>query len=87
MSETSHPSSPEAGAGNSPGSDLRSAVAQLIAPLRDTAATTARLVKHVGVRLDAMSLELARDLGEVTRDVQSLVGVARDRARGSRSTR
>jgi len=65
------------------GGDLRSMLAQFVAPLRETAATTARLVglvRHVGVRLDAMSLELARDLGEVTRDVQSFVGVARDHA-------
>jgi len=52
----------------------------LFAPLRDTAVTTARLVKHLGVRLDALSLDLARDLGAVTRDVQSFAGVARDHA-------
>jgi ubiquinone biosynthesis protein len=63
-----------------PAADLRGPLAQLLAPLRDTAATTARLVKHLGVRLDALSLDLARDLGAVTRDVQSLAGAARDHA-------
>jgi ubiquinone biosynthesis protein len=52
----------------------------LFAPLRDTAVTTARLVMHLGVRLDALSLDLARDLGAVTRDVQSFAGAARDHA-------
>ncbi len=63
--------------------DLRSAfdqIIQIIAPLRDTAATTARLVQHVGVRLDALSLDLARDVGAVTRDIQALAGAARDHA-------
>jgi ubiquinone biosynthesis protein len=50
----------------------------VVSPLRDTAVSTARLVKHVGVRLDALSLDLARDLGAVSRDVQSMVGAARD---------
>ena len=53
---------------------------QILAPLRDTAVTTARLVQHLGVRLDALSLDLARDLGAVTRDAQSLAGAARDHA-------
>jgi ubiquinone biosynthesis protein len=49
-------------------------------PLRDLAVTTARLVQHLGVGLDAMSLDLARDVGAVTRDAQSLAGAARSHA-------
>jgi ubiquinone biosynthesis protein len=60
--------------------DLRGALDQLAGPLRDSAASAARLVQHLGVRLDALSLDLARDLGAVTRDAQSLAGAARDRA-------
>jgi len=63
-----------------PPPDLRRAFGEIFAPLRDTAVTTARLVQHLGVRLDALSLVLARDLGAVTRDVQALAGAARDHA-------
>jgi predicted unusual protein kinase regulating ubiquinone biosynthesis (AarF/ABC1/UbiB family) len=52
----------------------------LVAPLRDTAVQTARLVARLGARLDAMSLDLARDVGAVTRDAAGLVGAARDQA-------
>ena len=60
--------------------DLRSLLEQLLAPLKETAIETARLVKHLGVRLDAFSLDLARDLGSVTRDAQAFAGSARDQA-------
>ena len=53
---------------------------QIFAPLRDAAVSSARLVQHLGARLDALSLDLARDLGAVTRDAQSLAGAARDHA-------
>lgn len=53
---------------------------ELLQPLRDTAAYTARLVKHVGVRLDAMSLDLARDGGAIVRNAQALADAARDQA-------
>jgi predicted unusual protein kinase regulating ubiquinone biosynthesis (AarF/ABC1/UbiB family) len=53
---------------------------ELLQPLRDTAAFTARLVKNVGVRLDAMSLDLARDGGAIVRNAQALAGAARDQA-------
>ena len=45
---------------------------QLFAPLRDAALSAARMMKHVGGRLDNMSLDLARDVGAVVRDVQAL---------------
>ena len=60
-------------------SEVSDLVSSVVSPLRDTAWSTARLVKHLGVRLDALSLDLARDLGAVSRDVQSLVDSARDR--------
>jgi predicted unusual protein kinase regulating ubiquinone biosynthesis (AarF/ABC1/UbiB family) len=60
--------------------DLRGALEQMIAPLKETALQTARLVKHLGMRLDAFSLDLARDVGAVTRDAQAFVGSARDQA-------
>lgn len=53
---------------------------ELLQPLRDTALHAARLVKHVGVRLDAMSLDLARDGGAIVRNAQALAGAARDQA-------
>jgi ubiquinone biosynthesis protein len=65
---------------SSTASELIDQLAQAVAPLRDTAATTARLVHRLGGRLDALSLDLARDLGAVSRDVQALAGAARDRA-------
>jgi ubiquinone biosynthesis protein len=60
--------------------DLRNALDQLLQPVRDTALHTARLVKHVGTRLDAMSLDLARDGGAIVRNAQALAGAARDQA-------
>jgi ubiquinone biosynthesis protein len=53
---------------------------ELLRPLRETAATTARLVKHVGLRIDAMSLDLARDGGVIVRNAQALAEAARDQA-------
>src|SRR5690606_25053091 len=53
---------------------------QLLAPVKETAAYTARLVKHVGVRLDAMSLDLARDAGAIARNAQALADAAKDQA-------
>jgi len=63
--------------------ELRAAIGQLVAqlrPLRDTAVEAARLVKHLGSRLDTLSLDLARDVGAVTRDAQAFAGAARDQA-------
>jgi ubiquinone biosynthesis protein len=60
--------------------DLRSLLEQLLEPLKETAFETARLVKHLGLRLDAFSLDLARDLGSVTRDAQAFAGSAREQA-------
>nr|MBA3499281.1 hypothetical protein [Deltaproteobacteria bacterium] len=40
----------------------------------------AQLIKRLGARLDELSLELARDLGAVTRDAQAFAGAARDQA-------
>jgi ubiquinone biosynthesis protein len=53
---------------------------ELLQPLRETATYTARLVKHVGTRIDAMSLDLARDGGAIVRNAQALAGAARDQA-------
>ena len=60
--------------------DLRTALEQLLQPVKDTAAYTARLVKHVGTRLDAMSLDIARDTGAIVRNAQALAGAAKDQA-------
>ncbi len=60
--------------------DLRTALQQLLQPVKDTAEYTARLVKHVGVRLDAMSLDLARDAGAIARNAQALADAAKDQA-------
>lgn len=53
---------------------------ELLQPLRETATFTARLVKNVGVRIDALSLDLARDGGAIVRNAQALAGAARDQA-------
>lgn len=53
---------------------------ELLQPLRDTALYTARLVKNVGIRIDAMSVDLARDGGAIVRNAQALAGAARDQA-------
>ncbi|MGH2898944.1 MAG: ABC1 kinase family protein, partial [Solirubrobacteraceae bacterium] len=60
---------------------MRGAVDHIASPLRETAVSAARMVQHLGVRLDALSLDLARDLGAVRRDAESLAYTARDRAR------
>jgi ubiquinone biosynthesis protein len=60
--------------------DLRSALEQLLQPVKDTAAYTARLVKHVGERLDAMSLDIARDTGAIVRNARGLADAAKDQA-------
>ncbi len=51
-----------------------------IQELRDTAVATALLVKRLGLRLDALALDLARDAGAVTREARGLAGAARDQA-------
>ena len=53
---------------------------QLLDPVRDAVVQAARLVKHVGLRLDALSLDLARDAGTVVRNAQALGDAARDQA-------
>ena len=60
--------------------DLRTSLAQLLAPLRETALETSRLLRHLGGRLDALSLDLARDVGAVTRDAQALATAAHGKA-------
>ncbi len=55
-------------------------VGHLVGPLRETAIRSAHLVKTLAQRLDALSLDLARDAGAVTRDAQALAGAARDQA-------
>lgn len=51
----------------------------LLQPLRETASETLRLLKHLGGRLDAFSLDLARDVGTVTRDAQAFANLVQDR--------
>ncbi len=63
---------------SSPSSSI--SIRALVAPLRDTAVETARLVGRLGVRLDALALDLAHDVGAVTRDARGLAGAARDQA-------
>jgi ubiquinone biosynthesis protein len=60
--------------------DLADALDEVVAPLRNTGVIAARLIKHVGVRLDALSLDLARDLGAVSRDAQALAVSVRTHA-------
>jgi len=48
--------------------------------LTDLAKETAKLVRHLGARLDAFSFDLARDLGAVTRDAQALADLTAERA-------
>ena len=55
-------------------------LADLLAPLKETAVETARLLKNVGARLDALSLDLARDVGDVARDAQAFATAAREQA-------
>jgi predicted unusual protein kinase regulating ubiquinone biosynthesis (AarF/ABC1/UbiB family) len=57
--------------------DLRTAVGQLVASMKDTAREAALLLRDVGGRLDALSLDLARDVGAVSRDASAF---ARDAA-------
>jgi ubiquinone biosynthesis protein len=61
-------------------SDLKLTVETLLAPVRDAAVQAAKLVKHLGVRLDAMSLDLARDAGAIVRNAQAFGESARDQA-------
>lgn len=56
----------------------RVTLADLLAPLKETAVETARLLKNVGARLDALSLDLARDVGDVARDAQAFATAARE---------
>lgn len=51
-----------------------------LSPLRDTATATAHLLRRLGARLDAFALDLARDVGTVTREAKGLADAARDQA-------
>jgi ubiquinone biosynthesis protein len=59
---------------------LGRALAGVAGPLRATALQAARLVARVGVRLDGMALDVARDAGAVSRDAQALATATRDQA-------
>ena len=48
--------------------------------LSSAIAEAARLIKNLGSHLDDLSLEIARDLGAVTRDAQAFGAAARDQA-------
>lgn len=54
----------------------RVTLADVLAPLKETAAETARLLRNVGARLDALSIDLARDVGDVARDAQAFATAA-----------
>jgi ubiquinone biosynthesis protein len=47
-------------------------------PIRDAAVQAAELLKHLGLRIDALSLDLAHDVGVVAREAQALTTAARD---------
>ena len=51
-----------------------------VALLRDAAVQTALTLRRLGRRLDAFALDLARDVGAVTREAKGLAGAARDQA-------
>lgn len=59
---------------------VRAAFAQILSPVISPVLEAVRLVKHVGLRLDALSLDLARDLGAVGRDAQAFAAAVQDRA-------
>ncbi len=59
-------------------------LADLFAPLKDTAVETARLLKNLGARIDAMSLDLARDVGNVARDAQAFATATREQFESAR---
>ncbi|MEO8698687.1 MAG: AarF/ABC1/UbiB kinase family protein [Kofleriaceae bacterium] len=61
-------------------STLADDVRATLGHIRETAVQTARLVKHLGARIDAFSLDLARDVGAVSRDAQAFAGEVRDQA-------
>ncbi|CAN5468834.1 hypothetical protein BH11MYX1_BH11MYX1_34350 [soil metagenome] len=52
--------------------------AELRAPVREAALGVANLVKHLGVRVDALAFDLARDGGAVVRNARALGGAAHD---------
>ena len=59
---------------------LAETLEQLLRPVRETALEVARLVKNVGVRIDAMSVDVARDAGAVVRNAQAFGVSARDQS-------
>lgn len=70
---------PNHGPNPAPGADVRATLEQLLEPLRETASETVRLLRKLGSRLDAFSLDLARDVGTVTRDAQAFATAVGDR--------
>ena len=48
--------------------------------MRDVLAPIGRLVKDIGTRLDAMSIDLARDAGAIVRNAQALSGAVQEQA-------
>lgn len=80
LGPTAVPRPPRADAPDEAPPDLRSLLEQMLAPLKETAIETMRLIKHLGGRLDAFSLDLARDVGAVTRDAQAFATAAQDKA-------
>jgi ubiquinone biosynthesis protein len=62
----------------------RVTLADVLAPLKETAVETARLLKNVGARIDALSIDLARDVGDVARDAQAFATAAREQFESAR---
>jgi ubiquinone biosynthesis protein len=60
--------------------ELKAALEQLLAPVKETAAYTAQLLKHLGGRLDAMSVDFARDTGAIVRNAQAFADAAKEQA-------
>ena len=54
-------------------------LANVVSGIRATAASTARLLARLGTRIDALSLDLARDAGAIARNAQAFADAARDK--------
>ncbi|CAN5802695.1 hypothetical protein BH11MYX3_BH11MYX3_15360 [soil metagenome] len=62
-----------------PATDVKATLEQLLQPLRETATETLRMLKHLGGRRDAFSLDLARDVGTATREAQAFATAVQDK--------
>ncbi len=55
-------------------------MSDVMSGIRATATSTARLLARLGTRIDALSLDLARDAGAIARNAQAFADAARDQA-------